>query len=680
MALAYPSLRVTTSRQPPRPKAASTRQNAKTAQSLGDEESAAMLRQVADRMDTKRAEMSRFQNLCVRWDNLYYPDSVTAYGPDHWPEDPNLVIPGRAHVSLNAYPVYVDVPASLQSTVPIENITAADPRQEMNRELAAAVERVFFAWKEQVSFDIKAHKACVTKGLYGRTAAKVWWDEDLGMPQFSVVDQPKDLWLGWASSDYNRLEWAVYVQRMDPVSILEKYGVEVDLGPEGYPIVHAHGSYLTQTSVTGRDWLTGDESSMIEVIDYWYRLPKDTPKKGEPTEMVTYNCIIVGNCLVKDEKHEEYAGQLPYVPLFNTYIPGVPDGRSEFYDIEQLLREKDERISAGAQMVQKAVAGQFWQLTGQEAPDKVPAGVEPKPDKVIAPGAGNRVEKIEPWMPEFQWNDYLDRIDRELADVSGLNDLLRGLAPAQVLSSSKAINALVANYEARIAMKRDLFYVWRRAVWELAVDVWSDKNEELGAAFEQASRLVIKAPSLTPRDDIETSTMAANLVNAKLWSLRRGQDTVGVEDPEAEIDIIKEERTDASLFPADVQVQAALMSQMQQLQMQAAQMQPAGPPGLPPGGGTEAPLDQLAMQAAMMAPGGSPMMNGAGEQAVMPPEGLTPGAPTPGGGPLTGPDFNAVNQTMVKGGEAQNRLMLQQPLGVPQGPPEEAVGGAGLPM
>ena len=643
---------------------------AEYAASMGDEHAATMLREVAVRMDTKRAEMSRFQDLCHRWDNLYYPDTISRFGPDHWPEDPNLSIPGRAHVSVNVYPVYVDVPASLQSAVPVENIAPADPRQEQNRELAAAVERVYFAWKEEVGFEVKNHKAAVTKGLYGRTAAKVWWDEDTDMPQVSVIDQPRNLWMGFSATDYNKLDWCIYAYKVHPTTVMEKYGLDVEYDESGFPFVRQFPSSLTTSRYAGpRDWLTGDDSNMVEVIDYWYRVPKDTPTPGEKTEMVTYNCILVGNYVVKDESHEEYDGNLPYVPLFNTYIPGVPDGRSEFFDIEQLIREKDERLSAGAQMIGKTVGGQFWQLVGPEAPDKVPPGIEPRADKVIAPGAGNRVEKIEPWMPEFQFDQYLDRLDRELADVSGLNDLLRGLAPAQVLSSGKAINALVANYEARIRMKRDLFYQWRVRVWDLASIVWSNMNEGLAEAFAQASKLVVTPPSLTPRDELETATMAANNVNNKLWSLRRGMDAVGVEDPEAEVDIVKEERTDASLFPADVQTQAALAGTLQQLQMTAQQMQPQQAPGqmgMGMGGGGN-PIDMLAAQAAGMQPEGLGSLNAPEEQAVMPPEGLTPGAPPPGGGFQGGEGFNAVNQTMLKEGEPTNRILLQQPLSPPEG-------------
>ena len=69
--------------------------------------------------------------------------------------------------------------------------------------------------------------------------------------------------------------------------------------------------------------------------------------------METWNAIFVGNFCVKDMPHPEYEGRMPYVVLFNSYIPGLPDGRSELYDIEQLIREKDERLSAGGQMIER---------------------------------------------------------------------------------------------------------------------------------------------------------------------------------------------------------------------------------------------------------------------------------------------------------------------------------------
>jgi hypothetical protein len=59
------------------------RRNAAIAAKEGDEETAERLKTIAARMDSKRTEMSRFQQMCSRWDNLYYPDVITKFGADH---------------------------------------------------------------------------------------------------------------------------------------------------------------------------------------------------------------------------------------------------------------------------------------------------------------------------------------------------------------------------------------------------------------------------------------------------------------------------------------------------------------------------------------------------------------------------------------------------------------------
>jgi hypothetical protein len=324
------------------------------------------------------------------------------------------------------------------------------------------------------------------------------------------------------------------------------------------------------------------------------------------------------------------------------------------------------------------VNAQYWQLTGPEAPDSVPVGLRPKPNQVIAPGAGNRIEGISPWMPEFQLEQFLTRIDREMVDVSGLNDLLRGLAPASVMSSSKAINALVANYETRISMKRDLYYQWRRDLWELVRKVWAAKSPELSGILLGTGRLDIVSPSLTPRDDMETAQIARTLVDGKLWSAIRGMDRTGVDDPEAEQTIIRTEQTDAALNPAAVQVMAQLAQVLQTLGYQNAQQAAAAVgAGGPPGGGGPPP-DQGQAQADLAAQAGAAGGQvGSGEQPIpgqeaMPgntPEGQAagngpmtePGAA--GGGPEVAPGGQVLAQTMVKGGAASNRLLFQQKVG-----------------
>jgi hypothetical protein len=247
------------------------------------------------------------------------------------------------------------------------------------------------------------------------------------------------------------------------------------------------------------------------------------------------------------------------VPLFNTFIPGTPTGRSELHDLEQLIREKMERITSGSQAIAGATAGDFWQLVGPDAPATSKNGIKPLRNEVVYPGGGNRIEAITPFIAQFQLEQFLGRIDREMAVISGLNELLLGLAPVQSLSSSKAINALISAYETRLSMRRQLLYAWRFDMVELVFKVWAYHNETIKAIEEAGGgTLDITDPSLSPRDEGETAIRAANLVAAKLISQARGMDMVGVDDPEAEQDIIREESTDATLWPERVQIMAQL--------------------------------------------------------------------------------------------------------------------------
>lgn len=624
-----------------------------------NQEAAILLGLLRDRKLALEPEMARFAALCDRWDNLYYPQGFTQGGASHWSNHVSARKNGRSHVSLNVYPTYVEVPAGLQSVPPIENMIAVEAN-EPARKVAAMAERLYMGWKRQVDFELFGHKACITKGLYGRTAAKVFWDEEAGHPNIELVENPRNLWLGWRDSNYTKLEWALYTYEITPSTAMEDWGLEVNQGTDGdgkpYPIVAWPRENWSVASLA-------DAELKVEVYDYWYRRPKQGArlKFGKPVKFETWNAIFIGNMLVKNMPHREYGGKMPYAPLFNSYVPGVPDGRPDFYDIEQIIREKDERISENSQMMSRAVNGQFWQLTGPEAPEAGPAQLRPVPNGVVSPGPGNRIEALQPWMPEFQFEQFLSRLDRELVDASGLNDLLRGLAPSDTMNSGKAIAALVANYETRIRMRRDLYYTWRRdAVWGLAAEIWAYKNPKLKPILT-GSRLDVKSPSLTPRDDAETAQIALSLKEGKVWAAKRSMDATGVDDPETEENIIRAEQTDATLNPAQVQVMVALMQMLQQMQM-------TQPPAVAQAGGqigtsVQQGLNDIRSQGAGAQPG-SEQLNDPNAQPVTPADQLPPGAP---GSPVEGAPTDAgpggpsqtLAQFQIKNGEADSRIVGQ---------------------
>lgn len=627
---------------------------------MGDNTQMKLQRQLQDRIAGIKIEHDKFADEANRMDALFYSTTyVDGFGYDLWSDDPNLKIDGRSHVSLNNPQVYVEVPSALQAVEPIENMVAIEDSDE-GRDDANALERIRESWKVDELWQLKRHKAATVKGLYGRTASFVYPDKDKGYPCADVVLNPRNLYMGFKDDNYAELEWAAQVTLMDPNTVMERYSVEVTaksmndgtIVPWVVGAVNATGADIPRPEL---NW----GPSRVEVWDYWFRKVSKPGKRGEYAKMETWNVIVVGNEVVREQKYGYYEGAIPYVPLFNTFIPGTPTGRSELHDMEQLIREKMQRITAGAQMIQKATAGDYWQLTGENAPARGVANVKPMLNQTVSPGPGNRFESIAPFVAEFQLEQFLGRIDREMAIISGLNDLLLGLAPSAVLNSSKAINALVANYESRIAMRRLLFYEWDRKTWELTCKVWSNMKGKNGEFVKQVisagmPRLDIIDPSLSPRDEMETATRASNLVGAKLWSQARGMDAVGVDDPEQEQNVIRRESTDATLWPDRVNLMVQLMSA---LNAASAQM--------PQGAADQAAGQQESGAAALQDALGMGTADNdissqlGGDQGVMPTvEGgeSSPFAQGPKGAAGQGPQDTQV-QSMIAGGKLSGRIL-----------------------
>lgn len=629
---------------------------------MGDNAQMSLQRQLQNRIWGIKPEHDLFADECRRMDALFYSTRyVDGFGYDLWADDPNLKVDGRSHISINNPQVYVEVPAALQAVDPIENMVAIEDSQQA-RDDANALERLRESWRVDEQWTLKRHKAATVKGLYGRTASFVYPKGDDKHPCADVVINPRNLYMGFKDDNYDSLEWAAQVVLMDPNTAIERYSVDVvarstDTGAIMPWVMGALDAAWADRPRQELNW----GPARVEVWDYWYRKPGAAGKKGSPSKMETWNCIIVGNEIVRDEKYDYYEGTIPYVPLFNTFVPGAPTGRSELHDMEQIIREKMTRITAGAQMIQAATAGNYWQITGENAPARGAANVKPILNQTISPGPGNRFEAIAPYIAEFQLEQFLGRLDREGAIISGLNDLLLGLAPTAVLNSSKAINALLANYESRIAMRRLLFYEWDRKTWELICTVWSHMTGQGGELLKRIManglpRLDIEDPSLSPRDEMETATRAANLVNAKLWSQARGMDAVGVDDPEQEQNIIRRESTDATLWPDRVNLMVQLMSALnaanaqapQGVQQQAAGQEASGAAALQSALGAGTPANDLSSQLGGDQGVTPQVAGGASSPFAQGPQGAT--------AQPNGPSSTQV-QSMIQGGQLKGRIL-----------------------
>ena len=613
-----------------------------------------LLSRIASYKEMQEDEMSRLRAMFARFDNLYHPETFTTGGADHWPEHANdPKNRGKTHVSVNLYRSYVDIPASVQSLTPYENVKAKENTPE-GREAAARVERLYFQWLEDDDRDEKDHLAAQVKGLYGYTFGKVYWDPIDKMPRLQVIENPANLYVGWGSDDYERMDWTIYCYRISPQAVEEDYGLKVAAVDDGqdkdkkFPLIldGDHSDPLGTVYDAFREYKDkhsdGYSRMHVEVYDFWYKKPT---KPGKLPEI--WNAIFVGNKMVKNERHKEY-DRLPYIPLRNAKVPNSPYGPSDIHDIEQLLREKDERITQQAQMIQSIVGGQRWQIVGPDAPDEVPPGSMPGPDGMTAPGPGNEIKAITPFVPEFAIEDYNKRMDSELEKASGLNEVLLGTVPTSALNSSKALTAIVTNYALRIKQKRALFYRWRREVWAVAAKVWETKDADVRKIIDGHYRIEIKPADIAYRDDLETAQKVIALAQNRIISQRTAADLVGIEDPEGEQDIIRDEQTDASLNPAAVLTQVQLASGIASMGQQAN------------------PQNQEALQRASNQSANARRQENRptpGSPSANAPEAQAP--PGPGQPPAQqGQSSGLLSQTLVntESGQAQGRLLSQQKL------------------
>lgn len=631
---AYDSLRSITKDSTPIERATALAQA--KAETTGEQDEFELLSMLKRRKESMDSEQMRLRALFLRMDNLYYPQTITTPGgADHWPvANPAS---GTVHVSVNNIAPYVDIPARLQSITPVENYVPVDD-SDAARDKAQAAERLYFAWKDEEEFELKYNLANTVKELYGITYGRVYWNAQEKRPSVQVIERPENLYVGWGASDFSRMDWATYCYGLTPQSVVEEFGLFV------VPIEANRGVYVPYVTGDSTDpiatmsqnsYVPGRprsmyEESQIEVYDYWYKKPTGAGKQPE-----IWNATFVGNKLVTDARHREF-DEIPYVPLANGRLPGSPYGRPALYDLEQLFREVDERVSNAGAMLGSVVGGQMWQLTGSEAPEEVPAGAIPKPNKVAAPGPNARLEAIQPFVPQFAIADYIKEIKDFIIEASGLGDVLLGKTPSRLVSS-KALSALISTYASRMGLKRDLTYQWRRRMWKIAGTCWERKDATIKKLLDGNYRLDIIPPDLSPRDELENAQKAINLGQNRYWSMRRVMGATGVDDPEGEIALIREEQSDAALNPQAVQAQLTLAAAAAQFGQQG---QPGQPPGTNPANGPTPAA-------------GGPSLNGPENKANPPASSVPTNAQAPNGAKV---------QTLVQGGEATGRVLTSQPI------------------
>jgi hypothetical protein len=234
--------------------------------------------------------------------------------------------------------------------------------------------------------------------------------------------------------------------------------------------------------------------------------------------------------------------------------------------------------------------------------------------------------------------------------------------------SGRALAVQIESSANRLDPKRRLLYRGLRTLirfWCHMADVMNPTfdagQDEDGNPRRMGLRDVVKgfdqwkivAPEITPKDVMEAIRVEIDKVNAKVSSRRAAMDAIGVDAPEAELELVKTELSDIQLNPDQVQIQAAVWSLLLQLQSQYQQLsQTLGQvQGSIAQQGGQSPLAtaQAATNQGVMA-GYQAQPTGLNDQGA-PPSPMTQGTtPPPGQG--TGPQL----QGLVRPGQALSQI------------------------
>ena len=565
------------------------------------------LRQTAESVSVERMAKARFtaSDSDAAASHAIWRKNMFLYDPpngDQWPEDMEER-PDKVHLSFNIVKPTVDIASRIQSILPRLSLEPANPAEEDSRSVAEVVEKMFYRWLQASDWDLWLNDACRTKSIGGRTFLKPFWNAEEERPDVSVIEQPHRLRIGWTANNYKRMEWAIFEYSISPLEARIRWPhVTVSKSSTNGPFVVEVGDHTDPLDTIPNIGFVGlapggglssdnpdkdTEQGHLGVWDYWYKRIGDD---GKPE--ICNAILLEGRVVEGPTVHPEYK-TIPFIPIENDHRPGSPLGISDIKAIMDIQDALNRNISA---LTQLAVdnSDPAWQKVGENATDVEPGDV-PKANEVVAPGPGNRIERIDTGVNTFPIDQLLGRIWDAFHKITGLTEALFGGIPGSQ-TSGRALAVQIEGAANRLSPRRDRVYVGLRHLFKMWTDMLIANNatvtipvaedEEAQEGEEPRTEETIKlepilknvgpwkiiAPEITPRDVTEHIMNNINLVNAKMRSLKAAMDDTGTESPEDMVRDIIEERNNIDLFPADVQTKIAVVNLMTQLGLQQQQM------------------------------------------------------------------------------------------------------------
>jgi hypothetical protein len=607
-------------------------------------------------------------------------------GGDQWPED-RIKRLNKFHITANIVKAFVDIESRILALMP--KITNKPPVETPEaRQKAETAEKLYTLFMDDNDFEVLLGDWSRTRSLYGRGAVKLFWDDsvDPGRPAARLIEQPQNLILGWGASDFSTLDWALYEYKLSPLEAALQYpDIEINLGKgrDSELITVRRGTdhsdpadqkgalgtindLNTRTSFLRRYAESQYEKKQVTVWDYWYK-----NRQG----LICNAQLVQGKLATAVVEHPEFP-VIPYVVSESDHEPGSPEGMSTAELLLDLQMVLNVVLSLWTQVVADDTEP-AWQLTGPDADESSVAGIVPKAGQIVAPGPGNRIEKIEKNINQYPAQALIQEVWNTAHRITGISEIMFGNAAASV-DSARVLATQIEAAQNRLDPKRKRFYasirqvflIWGYMIEKKDLKITVGVTPEATAPGEtpgvQAQEITvgeflkgfnhwkIQGPEITPRDSVERTNDVLNKINGNLMPRIVGMDEIGIDSPEENMAILLKELSNPRLNPAAVQQFAAVLATLQAIEAQAQAQAGAASPeaAIQQGAGAEA-QGQAAAQAA--APTGMEDQNSPATGIGSAPP---PGASVPGGG--IGATFEPlVRQT--PGGQSQALSQITLP-------------------
>jgi hypothetical protein len=494
---------------------------------------------------------------------------------DQWPED-MAKRPGKLHITSNIVKPAVDIEARLQAKLPRISLVPSDLSQP-ERARAEMTEKLMLSYLEATGWDIWLQTLCRVKGINGKGILKPFWNKKQRRPDVTVIENPANLRIGWGSSDFTDMDWALYEYKLSPIQVMRRWpGLTVAPTPGNEPLAILprgggnHGDPLNQrlTSEPLPNYMPSDyENKQVLIWDYWYR-------KGE----MVCNAIIVQRrqYALPPTEHPEMV-DIPYIVIENDHEPGSPEGISSVAPILDVQVEMNRAQSHWAQ----AIADETFQPYQVNA-DSIPGGMVPKGGEITMAGEEHEIKVIGTGPRTMQVQQFVEQMWFAYHRISGIPEISMG-NPGSAQVSGRALAVQIEATANRLEPRRTLLYgglhdllvFWTVMLERLnpKVEVEPGNMQGIGKFVKGFRRWRIIAPEITPRDVIEHTQNTINKVNAGVMSVHNAMDELGIDSPEDELLLIAQENSNMALNPGKVQQQLAAIATEQQMQLQAQQAQ-----------------------------------------------------------------------------------------------------------